>query len=722
MIRPELLAPAGSPEALDAAAGEGADGVYLGLKSFNARMRSVNFSYAQFEGALRSMHRMGRKVYVTVNTVFEERESDRMYQLLKYLAAVGPDGIILQDFGTLRMARDEFPSLKLHASTQMNIASSRAVNLLSKQGVCRVVLARELSLEEIGHIRGQTNMELEVFVHGALCVSASGLCLFSGFLGGKSANRGMCTQACRRLYRREGGEGYYFSPADLELVRDIPALADAGINSFKIEGRMKSAEYVGVVVAAYRRIIDALDGDREAGIREGLALLRNDYARKKTRFYFGRSFFPGTGEEALPAADIDWLNPGQDGGTGIALGAILRVRGGGEGRRALIPGGTVRPEPGDSVRFHRSDDSGRLAHRLEAVERDDGGDAPGWWISAPEGFETGDSVYLIQSRGMSKRYPQVIPRNLEAYKRCPGRDRAPVLTMPPAKRRDPRLFPEGLYVAVSRPGDLFTVQSVRPVRVMLAWNHLTRTWLLGETGDRLPFRPAEIIIVLDPYFPEAMDAPLEADIIRLRSLGYGQFVVNNPGQFSCFRDSSGEFPPPALIAGPCLYTYNRRALAFVASLGTDSVISPPENNRQNLERTLEPGRRPFSFVTVFSYPVLFRIRGDLGELYDFREFQDVRGEGFRLLCGGADGSQVIPERPFSIVDKIPFLREAGFSRFIVDLSGPLLKKKDYKDIMASAMSGSPLPDVSRFNWKDGFFSEEKGKSPVLSKKGKPEGA
>jgi putative protease len=421
----------------------------------------------------------------------------------------------------------------------------------------------------------------------------------------------------------------------------------------------------------------------------------------------------------------------------------------------------VRLEAGDSLRFHRSDDSRRLAHKLEAAEpagapgrdwetgkrdtgdgerdagggagdpgraldgageqdtgsdsaeRDAGDDAGlrGWWISLPDGFEPGDSVYLIQSRGMSKRYPPVVPRNLDAYGRCPGRDRAPVLTLSPAKRREALRFPEGIYAVVSRPEDLFVLQSVRPVRVMLACNRRTLAWFLGKEGAGLPFRPGEIIIVLDPYFPEAMDAPLGEEITRLRALGYSQFVVNNPGQFSYFRDLA---PAASLIAGPYLYTYNRRALAFVASLGTDYVVSPPENNRRNLERTLEPGRRAFAFITVFSYPPLFRIRGDLGELYDFRDFQDSRGERFRLLCGEADGSLVIPERPFSIVDKIPFLERAGFGRFIVDLSGPPLRKKDYKDIMGAISSASPLPDVSRFNWKDGFYSDEKGKSPGLS--------
>ncbi|MBQ3826508.1 MAG: U32 family peptidase, partial [Spirochaetaceae bacterium] len=196
----ELLAPAGNIEALDAAIGEGADAVYLGLKSFNARLRSSNFAWNQFEAAVQAVHRLGKKIYVTVNTVSEESETERLYRFLAYLEKIGPDGLIVQDFGVIRMAQEFFPKLELHASTQMNVESAAAANLLHREGLSRVVVARELGLEEIRHIKAHTKAEIEMFVHGALCVSESGLCLFSSFLGGKSANRGMCTQACRRFY------------------------------------------------------------------------------------------------------------------------------------------------------------------------------------------------------------------------------------------------------------------------------------------------------------------------------------------------------------------------------------------------------------------------------------------------------------------------------------------------------------------------------------------
>jgi putative protease len=689
MEKVELLAPAGSPEALAAAVGEGADGVYLGLKRFNARMRSANFAYSQFEGALRVLHRMGRKVYVTVNTVFEQREADRIYQLLKYLAGLGPDGIIVQDFGILKMAGDNFPSLKLHASTQMNIASARGGNILSRHGVSRVVLARELSLGEIRDIREKTNLELEVFVHGALCVSASGLCLFSSFLGGKSANRGMCTQACRRIYRNGEEQGYYFSPSDLQLLERVPDLIDAGVNSFKIEGRMKSAEYVGTVVAAYRRVLDGLGGNPEKAMAEGLAILRNDFARTKTVFYFdGSPAGNGPGE-----GRASWLKADQDGGTGIPLGTILKTRGNGENRHGLIPGGALAPGIGDSIRLHRADDSDRRSLRVHFVEAA----GENRWISIPEGFDTGDSVYLIQTKGMSKRYPPIMPKNLGVFRREPGREKAPVITLGRIKKNETKAFPEGLYGAVSEIEALYILQSIRPVRVLLAYSHRTVGCLLGKK-PLLPFSPGEIILVLDPYFPQAREKVLEAEIPQLMDRGYGQFVVNNPGHFSFFRGKAA-----SLIAGPYLYTFNRWALSFVASLGTDFAVSPLENNRQNLERTVDAGRRPGVFITLFAYPALFRIRADLGGVYRFGKFQDNREEPFRLIHNG-DGSLVIPETPFYIGDKMPFLRTAGFGRFILDFSGPVLKKKDYKDVMTAVQNALPLPNTCRFNWKDGFYT------------------
>ncbi|MDR1586366.1 MAG: U32 family peptidase [Treponema sp.] len=774
----ELLAPAGSPEALDAAVGEGADAVYLGLKNFNARMRSANFAYSQFEGALKTLRRRGKKIYVTVNTVFEQREADRMYQLLKYLAAVGADALIVQDFGVLAMAQSQFPSLRIHASTQMNIASSRGANALSRYGVSRAVLARELCFAELKDIRANTNMELEVFVHGALCVSASGICLFSAYLGGKSANRGMCTQACRRFYRRKegGGAGYYFSPGDLQLLERIPDLAAVGIDAFKIEGRMKSAEYVGAVVRAYRLVIDAVreggEGKIGRSIKEAQGMLLNDFARTKTIFYFDKpglsaSGSPAPGDLSSLPPGLDWLNPAQDGGTGVSLGTLLKVKGAGDERRGLVSrdgfaDASYLPAAGDSIRLHRSDDSERTTHKLRFAGAEDGKEAGAagkerlFRISIPEGFEPGDRVYLVQARSIARRYEPVIPRNIGDFRRTPGREKAPFPELSlrgndaagsGVKRAAP--FPEGIYVSVSRVDDLYIVQSSRPVKVMLSYTRKSAAALLAD-GRTLPFKPDELILTLDPYFPQAQAGVMAEEIGGLMERGYQQFVVNNPGHLSLFRDGgpAGKSGARAasLIAGPWLYIFNRWALSFIASLGLEGFISPYENNRQNLERTFSFGggqearpakdgaeipRLPDSagesrtlhhggarrgggvtgkiaalrslvFVPVFARPSLFRIRADLSAVYDFDEFSDSRGENFSLITG-LEGSLVIPETPFSITDKIPFLEQAGFKRFIIDLTGPVLKKSHYRDLIRSVKEGVPLPGASRFNWKNGFY-------------------
>ena len=700
----ELIAPAGSDGALDAAVAEGADAVCLGLKIFDTKAQSAYFTYSRFELALRALRRMGKKTYVPVDTVFEQREADRIYQLLKYLSAVGPDAVIVRDFGVIAMLRSEFPALKIHASAAMNIASGSGANALSKHGVSRVALAKELGPEELRSLRGGTNMELEVLVHGALCVSASGLCLFSSYLGGKSANRGMCTQACRRRYfgetESEQESGYYFSPADLQLLEQLPELAAAGINAIAIEGHMKSADYIGTVVSAYRLVLDAIAEGNEDTIRrsieEGQVILRGDFARSKTRNYFYRA-------EKRP----DWLDPDQDGTTGISLGPVLQVQDSGDTRLALVsPGGAQKIRAGDSIRLYREGDSARVVHKLRFVREAQNG---GYWISIPGGFGANDRVYLIQTKAMSKRYKPVIADNAKTGARSPGFEKAP---LPEPRLRAHRAakpgqqepFPEGLYVAVSRVEDLYAVQSIRPEMVLLALTRKTARRLLSEDKPPLPFSPPDIMLTLDPFFPQA-DADFLADIIpQLADLGYRRFAANNPGHFSLLRKGTAG-SGLLIVAGPWLYMFNTWSLSFLASLGADGFVSPLENNRQNAERTLAGNSlRSRVFIPVFAWPSLFRIRADLGHVYDFKALRDSRDEYFSLLCG-PEGSTVIPQQPFSITDKIPFLKEAGFRRFIVDLSGPPLKKNDYKDLMRAIENGVPLPGVTRFNWKDGFYNK-----------------
>lgn len=250
---PELLSPAGGPEALAAALKNGADAVYLGLRSFSARAGADNFSPEEYAAAYRQCARMGVKVYVTLNTLLTDRQLPEMEQSIRFLAETGCDGVIVQDLATARLVRSVAPALLLHGSTQMCIYNAEGAQLLEALGFTRVVVARELSAEEIGHILQNTRLEIEVFVHGALCMCYSGHCYFSAVVGRNSGNRGRCAQPCRLPY--EGG--YPLSLKDLSLLTHLDELQKMGVHSLKIEGRLKSPEYVGGVTAAFA---DALRG------------------------------------------------------------------------------------------------------------------------------------------------------------------------------------------------------------------------------------------------------------------------------------------------------------------------------------------------------------------------------------------------------------------------------------------------------------------------------
>ena len=710
----ELLAPAGNVESLDAAIGEGADAVYLGLKSFNARMRTTNFAWNQFEGAVESLHRQHKKVYVTVNTVCEERETERLYRFLSYLKEVGPDGLIVQDYAVMRLAQEFFPDIELHASTQMNVESSAAVRLLQKNGVKRLVLARELGLEKI---KEETGAELEVFVHGALCVSESGLCLFSSFLGGKSANRGMCAQACRRFYTAEvpGGikQGYYFSPCDFELIDYIPALIEAGVDSFKIEGRMKSAEYVGSVVAAYRYVIDHYKEDKKGAIATGKRILSSDFARSKTTYWYGFK----NELEGVENAGARILNPDQAGGTGLYLGKIAGTKPAEKGlveaiRAAANPdtppeqlriqmcylkGGTYEPDPGDSIRIHKKDDSGRMSHKIRTVEFDEKNNRR--WIDIPASFSSGDEVYLLQYKANTKRYAHVLPNDIGRYRKQPKDERLPILDVTPVAPKELDYFPDGLYVQVSSVPDLFAVQGMNPVRVILEYNSETSYDLLNHKTV-LPFSKKQIYISLDPFCSSSAEDKLKSELDTLIADGYTNFVANNLAHIQLLKGNNVN-----VIAGPYLYTFNRWAVSWLENQGLGAFIMPYENSRRNLEATWEQNVRSRVLVPVFAYPALFRMRFKLPSDYDFTYFEDKEEKVFKVNST-PDGSFVMPEDPFSIVDKVAYIKQSGFKKILIDFSKTKVTRGQIKAITTSMTKGQPLPGISRFNWKDGFYSPQ----------------
>lgn len=293
----ELLAPAGTLEVFEAAIENGADAVYVGSPFMNARALAKPFTLPEIAAMAEYAHDKGARLYIAMNSLLKDGEVRDLVKALLVFDAIGVDALIIQDLGIYSLVKKYFPKFQIHASTLCVAHNSIAVQQFEAMGYDRVVLAREMTLAEIKSVRSRTKVELEVFVHGAMCFSYSGLCLFSSFLGGKSGLRGRCVQPCRRNYTwqekgKSGKAGYLFSMNDLEGLAQIDDLKKAGVTSLKLEGRMRSSHYVGTVVKAYRMVLDAVGPEKDETVHLAQKILSEAMGRKSSSGYFVSSSNP----------------------------------------------------------------------------------------------------------------------------------------------------------------------------------------------------------------------------------------------------------------------------------------------------------------------------------------------------------------------------------------------------------------------------------------------
>ena len=318
--RMELLSPAGGLRELKAAVVSGADAVYIGATAFSARAGAGNFTEEEMREAVAFAHTYGVKVHCAINTLIKETELSEAVSTAVLAAKCGVDALIIQDIGLAGHIKKVLPDTELHASTQMTVTSLEGVRYLEKMGFSRVVLARELSLDEIEYIAKNAKAEIEVFVHGAICVCYSGQCLMSSILGGRSGNRGRCAQPCRLPYELTEGEkicgnGYILSPKDMALIKHLDKLNKAGVASLKIEGRLKSAEYVSAVVGVYRKYLDSNSPVTDSDMTE----LKNAFSRS--------GFTDGYLTGKLGKEMMSHKNPANNSGSTFTAEARLRAEG-----------------------------------------------------------------------------------------------------------------------------------------------------------------------------------------------------------------------------------------------------------------------------------------------------------------------------------------------------------------------------------------------------------
>lgn len=371
--KPEIMSPAGYWPQLEAAIEAGADAVYFGLKHFTARAK-VGFALSELADVMRTLHQRGVRGYVTFNTLVFDHELGEAAKTLAAIAAADADAIIVQDVGIAQLARSLAPALEVHGSTQMSITSAEGVALAQRFGVTRVVLARELSLAEIRQIRSQTSCELEMFVHGALCVSYSGQCFSSEAWGGRSANRGQCAQACRLPYellvdevvKPLGDARYLLSPGDLYALHQMPEIVQLGVSALKIEGRYKDADYVALTTAAYRQAVDeAWAGLPLSMTKAAEVQLEQVYSRG-----LGAHFITGTNHQTV-------VNGRAPRHRGVLLGKVTAVSGESVTIAPTAVDQIAPVKPGDGIVFDaanwRSPEAPEEGGRIYGVKPQRGG-------------------------------------------------------------------------------------------------------------------------------------------------------------------------------------------------------------------------------------------------------------------------------------------------------------------------------------------------------------
>ncbi len=376
----------------------GADAVYLGLGRFNARVRAENFTLADLCAVRPHAKARGVRLYLAMNALLTEADLPEAIALLHQAAPLSPDAVIVADLGLLRILHEFFPAIPVHVSTQAGCASAECAEEFARMGASRVILERHLRMEEVARIAARSPVGVEIFVHGSLCYSYSGKCLFSSFLGGKSGNRGACVQPCRRLYGRGSGEPEaIFSTRDLTLLPRLPEIVPMGIASLKIEGRMRGAEYVAGVVSAYRAALDGIRaGNAAEGVEEGMRILAGVVGRDPT---------PGLTGGAAPS---EVAAGGGSGNVGDCVGTVARFE---EGWAFVPDAGTV--SPGDRLRVQFREDGAGRGFTASAMRPAGGGLS----VKVPFAVSPGDLLFRVAGGGRAeftrraRREMESIPRD-----------------------------------------------------------------------------------------------------------------------------------------------------------------------------------------------------------------------------------------------------------------------------------------------------------------------
>jgi len=653
----ELLLPVGNPESFYAALKGGADAVYLGLQQFNARGRAKNFTVHQLPVIVVKAHERGIKVYITLNTVIKNRELPELLDHLQILDQAEIDGVIIQDWGVYYLAHKYFPNLILHASTQMGNHNSTGTEFSRKRGFKRVVLARELTFKELEIICSNTKIETEVFIHGALCYSFSGMCLYSSYVGGRGANRGLCAQPCRRAFRSSEKSQFIFNLKDNQQIDLIRQLQKIGVTSLKVEGRMKSGEYTYKVASAYRL---ALSDSRETETAK--QLLEMDFGREKTAYFLGNDVKTAISEKTV---------------AGVWLGRVKQIQG-----TKVWFSSKINLEQGFRLRFHYPGTDKQDTIRVDEFQRENGLHIiqnPGIQISnKSEVYLTGLNELKFSSRIEEKKQTKYQPLKIQLKqnilndlrsKSSSGKEEYyfRIQTMEWLPFMNPDQF-DGLFLAFSK-----------------------ITWSRFDFLNPFIQKNSEKIFVELPRFISETNIEFYRNLSKkLFESGIRNFVLSHLSQKEIVPKDG------RLFTNENVYVFNDAAAKCLQESGIERFVYPREIDFSTLYSMSGNG----GIVPVYFYPELFysRMPVHLPEGEELTDSMNLRLRRFRR--NGL--TSVIPTIPVSISQSKNKLVAQGFSRFLIDLSYEPVSKNRIKTIKSRIVKSEQIQPSTTFNFNKGL--------------------
>lgn len=682
----ELLAPAGSVETMKAAFRAGADAVYIGGASFGARAYADNPGQDDLVSAIRYAHLIGKRIHLTVNTLLKQEElADRLVPFLKPYYEEGLDAVIVQDPGVMQLLRCEFPDLPVHVSTQAAVSGPLAVRKFAEMGAARIILPRELSLEEIRQIRRSTDLELEVFIHGAVCYCYSGLCLFSSLAGGRSGNRGRCAQPCRKPYelyrgdRKISGDDplYLLNLKDMNTIRILPQIVRSGVNSLKIEGRMKTPEYTAGVVSIYRKYLDRIleNPDREYQVsRQDLESLFDLFNRGG---FSGGYFLQHNGREMISLANSAHKKENPQLSEKIAREYLsdevrvpaagkLTVRAGAPAVLEVSAGGTSVRAAGEEVLPARSRPMTvrELRERMEKIH-----DTPFEWKTLSIDTDGSSFIPVGKLNELRRAAFAQLEENLAAgcRRKFSG---SPVPVLPDAADE---IRGEGAAAGEAEPRWIACVSSREQLKVCLKYRWISAlclSWDLALGNGSEAVRTVRSAgMVCGAELPRMVRGSGEERI------GNGAAALAGEGVRFFLASTAeglllaGESAPDALIlADHTLYAWNTAAeKVWLSRFGADRVSVPAELNRSEI---LRRGVRGMDFVIYGRMPMMITaqcvnrtVNGCTGKPEDLT-LRDRMGNRFpvRNFCGECY-NMIYNSVPQCIPEAVPDLSGRGLASF-----------------------------------------------------------